>query len=596
MKEKLFKKVCAWLLSVMVILSAGVTNFIPFISGGLLVNAETRSEDGRYKYILHDDGVHITWHAPSDYRRDFIIPDTIDGKRVTEIGSWVFRRSNMSSITIPNSVTSIGSNAFSECSALTSVTIPSSVTTLGAFSFSKCTNLSSITIPDRITEIPIGVFSECESLTSVTIPNSVTTIGKEAFYGCKNLTSVTIPDSVTTIEEGAFSECEKLTSIIIPDSVTTIEEKAFLGCRNLADKNNFIIVRNVLYGYSGEDKNVIIPDGVTIISADAFKHSFPIGIVSVTIPASVTYIGDYAFGACQSLSSVKICGKTPKLGNEVFYNTQNLQDEKGFVIIGDLLYAYLGSDKKITIPDGITKIEKHSFEGCDITHVTMPDTIISIGDHSFNKCENLTSVTISNGVTNIGYEAFCACKNLTSFNIPASVTNIGTYAFAGCENLTSVVIPDSMTIIEEYTFAGCDNLSSVTIPDSITNIGNNAFTYSALKEAIYYGTEESFNTIKIRDTDRQMLSKVLKYKAKPETTVNVSKIATNSTQQEGSTYSGTNLISNNIAQESVLHSKDTDKNTSTVVTVVVILVILLLIVGIIIAVVFAKKAKSRSQT
>ena len=138
-------------------------------------------------------------------------------------------------MTIPNSVTTIGKYAFSDCSGLTSVTIGNSVTTIGEHAFSGCSGLTSVTIPNSVTTIGEYAFEFCSGLTSVTIPNSVTTIGESAFSGCRSLTSVTIPNSVTTIGKYAFIYCRSLTSVTIPNSVTTIGDYAFYSCSSLKD-------------------------------------------------------------------------------------------------------------------------------------------------------------------------------------------------------------------------------------------------------------------------------------------------------------------------------------------------------------------------
>ena len=153
--------------------------------------------------------------------------------------------------TIPDSVTSIGDQAFSECIFLTSVTIPDSVRTIGKLAFSGCGRLKSVNIPDSITRISDGVFLSCSSLTSVTIPDSVTTIGEWAFSCCFSLTNINIPNSVTTIGERAFSRCERLKSVNIPDNITRISDGVFLSCSSLT--------------------SVTIPDSVTRIGERAFQ-------------------------------------------------------------------------------------------------------------------------------------------------------------------------------------------------------------------------------------------------------------------------------------------------------------------------------------
>jgi hypothetical protein len=167
------------------------------------------------------------------------IPSEIDGKTVTGIGEGAFKNSpnpnNITSVTIPDSVTGIGKNAFFECINLTSVSIGNSVTTIGDGAFMLCSSLTSVTIPNSVTSIGEWAFYGCTNLTSVNIPNRVTSIGGATFSGCSNLTSIIIPDSVTSIGLSAFDACYKLTSIIIPNSVKSIEKYAFNFCTNLTN-------------------------------------------------------------------------------------------------------------------------------------------------------------------------------------------------------------------------------------------------------------------------------------------------------------------------------------------------------------------------
>ena len=160
--------------------------------------------------------------------REVVIPNTVPLKAFIFDGC-----KNLTSITIPDSVTSIGGYAFCGCENLKSITIPDSVTWIGERAFSGCKNLTSITIPDSVTSIGGDAFRGCSSLTSITIPDGVTSIGDYAFPGCKNLTSITIPDSVTSIGNYAFCNCNNLKSITIPDGVTSIGKFAFYGCKNL---------------------------------------------------------------------------------------------------------------------------------------------------------------------------------------------------------------------------------------------------------------------------------------------------------------------------------------------------------------------------
>ena len=194
-----------------------------------------------YLYYTSSNGKIVTPYDSSSFGATIISNTYIDGvgvidfnNPITTIGDEAFYNcSSLTSVTIPDSVTTIGGYAFYNCRSLTSVTVPDSVTTIGEWTFYECSSLTSITIGDSVTTIGISAFSSCESLTSVTIGDSVTTIGLDAFRDCSSLTSVTIPDSVTTIGSSAFEGCSSLTSITIPDSVVSIGYCAFYNCSSL---------------------------------------------------------------------------------------------------------------------------------------------------------------------------------------------------------------------------------------------------------------------------------------------------------------------------------------------------------------------------
>ena len=174
----------------------------------------------------------------------------------------------LTSVTIPNSVTSIGSSAFQYCSGLTSVTIPNSVTSIGSSVFSSCHGLTSVTIPNSVKSIGNNAFTGCYGLTSLTIPNSVTSIGESAFRGCSGLTSITIPNSVTSIGGYAFYRCSSLTSVTIGNSLTSIGNYAFNECTGLTSviskmENPCTIAYNCFIDDVFYNSTLYVPQGTT---------------------------------------------------------------------------------------------------------------------------------------------------------------------------------------------------------------------------------------------------------------------------------------------------------------------------------------------
>ena len=285
----------------------------------------------------------------NEYSGNVVIPSTVTSGgttySVTSIGNSAFGHcSGLTSVTIPNSVTSIGDWAFSDCSGLTSITIPNSVTSIGQEAFSDCTSLTSVTIGNSVTSIcdrafyntpwynnqPDGLvyaglvaykykgtmpantsitlregtkgiaksaFSDCSGLVDIDIPNSVTSIGYGAFRGCSGLSSVTIPNSVTSIGWEAFYNCSGLTSVAIPNSVTSIGGMAFSGTPWFNNQPDGLVYAGlVAYKYKGtmpSGTSITIREGTKGIAERAFQDCSR--LTSVTIPNSVTSIGDYAF-------------------------------------------------------------------------------------------------------------------------------------------------------------------------------------------------------------------------------------------------------------------------------------------------------------
>ena len=446
------------------------------------------------------------------------IPETVTYNgttySVTSIGESAFSHcSSLTSITIPNSVTSIGSDAFYACSSLTSVILNSndivskeytasmskmrsifgsqveeyvignSVTSIGSCAFEDCSSLTSVTIGNSVTSIGNKAFSGCSSLIYVTIGSSVTSIGDRAFDHCSSVTAITIPNSVTTIGEYAFYYCSSLTDITIPNSVTNIGYNAFSGtpwCNNQPD--GVIYVGKVLYRYNGTmpaNTSIAVEEGIVSIAPYAFDGCS--GLTSLTIPNSVTSIGAGAFSYCSSLTSINIPEGVTNIEANTFLNCSSLTS--------------------ITIPNNVKSVEHSAFSGCSsLASITFPDDIISIGEYAFNGTSWYTNqpdgviyvgkvlykykgdmpantnIAIKDGTISISPQAFQKCSTLISVVIPNSVTNIGSYAFSSCSSLSSVTIGKNVTTIGGYAFAWCENsLTSITLPENITSIASHAF-------------------------------------------------------------------------------------------------------------------------
>ena len=409
------------------------------------------------------------------------ITSVIIPEGITSIGNGAFYYcTNITSVTIPDSVTSISSYAFYNCGKLTDIDIPQGVTSIAANVFNSCSNLTSVTIPDSVTSIGSSAFSECSRLPAITISANVTTIGSQAFSQCGKLTEITvasdnpnftsdggilynkdkstliaypsasgsinnIPNSVTSIGNYAFYYCTGLTGIDIPTTVTSIGERAFSNCTGLT--------------------GITIPASLTTIGSNAFNNS---GLININIPAGVTTINNQAFSNCGSLTSITVDSGNPNYTSDdgILYNKARTT----------LTAAPAGKSGSITtIPTTVTSISAYAFYNCEkITGVTIPSTVTSIGSNAFEGCSGLTSITIPSGVTSIGSSIFNGCSNLTSISIPTTVTSIGSQAFWGCSKLTSINI-SSVTSIGTYAFYNCTSITSITIPSGVTSVGNNAF-------------------------------------------------------------------------------------------------------------------------
>lgn len=452
-----------------------------------------------------------------------VIPHSINGIAVRSIKYNAFSGcKKISSITIPNCVTSIGASAFYGCTGLTSITIPASVTSIEYSTFAYCSNLKSINVSSDNTSFSSedGVwfdkdkkrlicFPAGKDVTEYTIPDTVTTIDKYAFIGCANLTKITIPESVTSIGFSAFSDCTSLQEITIPGSVKELYS-TFKGCTSLK-KVTIIegveVISNAVFESCTNLTDISLPNGLTTIGSYVFNGCT--GLTSITIPSSVTSIGDNAFLSC-GLTSITIPENVTAIGkgalstssletitvssiNSSFSDVDGvLFDKKGLKIIcfpagkqvisytipdgvtsiGRAAFANCSNLTEIIIPNTVTSIETVAFSGSGLTSISIPSSVKNIVEYTFNNCLSLNSISLSNGVETIGYRAFYNCTSLSGFEFPGSVTSIGEEALFNCIGITNLTIPNSVTSIHQYAFRNCKNLNTITINKNKGDIPN----------------------------------------------------------------------------------------------------------------------------
>lgn len=439
---------------------------------------------------------------------------------------------------------------FQDCTNLTSVIVPEGMTTLPTYAFAFCNKLVSVSLPSTLMALPSQAFYNCSALESIDIPEGVTTIGKSAFCYCSSLADVDIPNGVTELALFAFYECKALTEVQLPDSITSMGYQCFYNCTNLSSINipqnwtdtpssntngtmNANYCGHIFQGCKSL-KSLTIPEGLTLPSyalcysdyletvtlpstiTEIKNHTFYncTRLTSIEVPTGVTYIGKSAFCYCNALTEVTLPAYLTELALYAFYNCKALAEVQlpdSITSIGWQCFADCTNLTTINLPLSWTEVPSsstngtmntdycgHIFQGCKkLTTITIPDglTVPAFGlcysDYvetvnlpanatriealTFYGCSRLKNVEIPNSVTYIGKSAFNSCDALEKINIPDGITEIVSYTFDGCESLAEIDIPETVTKIGAYAFNDCKTLMSVEIPNSVTGIGYHAF-------------------------------------------------------------------------------------------------------------------------
>lgn len=440
------------------------------------------------------------------------IPDTVTSGgqtyTVTAIGEYAFipsrKITNVSSVFIPATVTCIGRFAFRCCKFLATVTFAegSQLKSIGVSAFSGTNpahpRFKEIQIPNSVETIGTNAFQNCQDLESITLPASLKTIESSAFSYCLNLSEIRLPTSLKAIQSYVFDGCSSLETVFYDGSLAQWSRintsNGFLGYSSpslvMGDYTaQFIPVKDendpdpppktvTITKYTGTESTVILPSTinswpVTKIGEDAFQDNTT--ITSVTIPANVTEIGSNAFAGCTNLTSVNYGGDWSNLtiqsgnpavedaakdaANEQLFDFEFTPDNTAVIVNN---YKCKGTAADVTIPScykgkPVTAINNAAFPNSAVTSVTIPDSITSIPDAAFVNCSKLTNISIPNSVTYIGFSAFSSCTSLKSITLPSSLSTIGNSAFAGCPSSMTVTYPGSKTQWDDNITKGSNN-------------------------------------------------------------------------------------------------------------------------------------------
>ena len=399
----------------------------PIIDSGTCGESLTWKINGTYELTIEGTG------AMYDYSESSVAP-------------WQNYKGDITSVDIKEGVTSIGSWAFSRCSALTDVSIAESVTNIGGDAFRECRILEEITLPEGLTALGTGVFLYCSALKSVTVPEGVTKIGSDTFEFCPQLSSITFPSGLTEIGPWALKEAYSLTSITCKATTPpSLGDEVFSGVsyditvyvptssveayKTAYGWNQFANIQPIILasGTCGDnltwkltDEGALTIEGTGAMTSAPWRD-YTESIKVITIKEGVTTICDRAFERCNNVEQVTIPKGVTEVGMEAFWDCSGVLYLSSIPVSRD--YYMMGG----------------AFSGSRFTKVVISDDITDIKDMAFFYMTSLTEVVLPENLQRIGEMAFSGCRSITTITIPEGVTTIGDFAFEMCAGLTSIV-------------------------------------------------------------------------------------------------------------------------------------------------------------
>jgi len=428
--------------------------------------------------------------------------------RTAAITNYMFAGSNVTSVKFPANATSIGNYAFANCTGLTELVLPDKIQTLGTYTFVGCVNLKKLVLPAGLKALPNYMcgkvekstsflksspgYEPCSSLESITIPATVTSMGTYVFRGCSSLKEVIFEDGINlpSIGNYAFTDCG-FTSFEMPDSVTTIGTNAFGGCTALKSiklSKNLTTIGNCAFGFQQASSGML---------SSTIGHEACTSLESITIPASVKAINQYAFRDCTALKSIVFeeGSVIESFGNYAFqgsgltsFNLPETASSKKATTFGTSIFMNCTSLKEVYLPKTVTALNA-AFVGCSL------NTLVMANDGDDDVSNDPYFVDSENGVVYNGDKNTIQLYygSAAEFVVPEGVHTIADNAFAGNTSITKITLPKSLQKIGAYAFSSCTALKTVDIPGdgALTTIGNCAFNKSGITSIVVPGTVTS---------------------------------------------------------------------------------------------------------